>query len=94
MKKRTLSHVIGKTINWNKTTFLKGNLAAPSSTMYISFDPTSLLLACCGNEPTTSVQGLTRRFPIALSENKGNIHYREALIKYKTYYKNYEAESQ
>ena len=44
VKKRTLSHIIGKTINWNKTTFLKGNLAAPSSTMYISFDPTSLLL--------------------------------------------------
>ena len=44
MKKRTFSHVIGKTVNWNKTTFLKGNLAASNSTMLVSFDPTSLLL--------------------------------------------------
>lgn len=44
VKKRTFSHVIGKTVNWNKTTFLRGNLAVPNSTMLISFDPTSLLL--------------------------------------------------
>ena len=27
VKKRTLSHVIGKTVNWNKTPFLRGGIS-------------------------------------------------------------------